>query len=519
MHCTSRPLRALTLCVFLAGCAANRPPQAPAGAPPAATGAPSEPVSAAPAATPPASPRVSAPSSLARLAAELLATIGAPGVRRATWGIVVHSLDRNERLYELNARALLVPASIVKLVSVASAVDAVGWEFRFQTTLRTTGTIVNGTLVGDLIVTGSGDPSIGGRGGGDPAVWVDALKAAGIRRIEGRIIGDDNAIEEPRPALAWAWDDLGYPTGALFGALNYGENRTVVTVTPSAIGGEPASLALDEAARGRPIINRTTTGARGSVQALWPEQRPGETALTIAGTIALGAAPVRVNISAGNPTLWFVTVLRNRLLASGVEVTGEAVDIDDIAPVPVATTTLFVYRSPPISELMVPLLKESINLYGEAFLRLNAAPGSFPTNDAALEGLRTRLAAWGIPADGQQLIDGSGLSRRDAVAAETLLAVLQRMYDASGQSPWMRALPIAGVDGSLENRMKGTAAERNVLGKTGTMSNIRSLAGYVTTADGERLAFVIMVNDFEGSGAQAVQAIDAIAARLAAFRR
>jgi len=142
-----------------------------------------------------------------------------------------------------------------------------------------------------------------------------------------------------------------------------------------------------------------------------------------------------------------------------------------------------------------------------------------PTNDAALDGMRSRLASWGIATDGAQLVDGSGLSRRDVIAPDVLLAVLQKMFDATGTSPWMTALPIAGVDGSLENRMKGTPAERNVLAKTGTMSNIRSLAGYVTTRDGEHLAFVVMVNNFEGSGAAAVSAIDAIAVRLASFSR
>src|SRR4029077_9126611 len=118
-----------------------------------------------------------------------------------------------------------------------------------------------------------------------------------------------------------------------------------------------------------------------------------------------------------------------------------------------------------------------------------------------------------------QLVDGSGLSRRDVVTAETLVAVLQRMYDPANASPWMTALPVAGVDGSLETRMRGTAAEGNVRAKTGTMSNVRSLAGYATTRDGERLPFVLMVNNFEGTGAQAIAAIDAIAVRLALFSR
>jgi D-alanyl-D-alanine carboxypeptidase/D-alanyl-D-alanine-endopeptidase (penicillin-binding protein 4) len=164
-------------------------------------------------------------------------------------------------------------------------------------------------------------------------------------------------------------------------------------------------------------------------------------------------------------------------------------------------------------------LKESINLYAEAFMRLNTDKRAFPTNDAALEGLRKRLTAWGVPEGSYQLVDGSGLSRRDAISPETIMTVLRRMADNSSASPFVSALPVAGVDGSLTTRMKGTTAEGNVRAKTGTMSNIRSLAGYVTTRGGEHLAFVIVINNFEGTGAAANQAIDAIAVRLAEFSR
>ena len=136
-----------------------------------------------------------------------------------------------------------------------------------------------------------------------------------------------------------------------------------------------------------------------------------------------------------------------------------------------------------------------------------------------MEGFGQRLSAWGVPTAAQQLVDGSGLSRRDTISAETLLAVLQRMHDASGASPFMTALPLAGVDGTLRERMKSTPAAGNVRAKTGTMSNIRSMAGYVKTRDGEALAFVAIVNNFEGMGSAANQALDRIAVALASFSR
>jgi D-alanyl-D-alanine carboxypeptidase/D-alanyl-D-alanine-endopeptidase (penicillin-binding protein 4) len=444
-----------------------------------------------------------------------------PGVQRAAWGIAVHSLDRDERVFEMNPRTLLVPASAAKLVSLASAVDAVGWDYRYETVVRASAPIVDGTIGGDLLIVGRGDPSIGGRAGQQLGVWIEALKAQGLRRLDGRVIGDDDAVEEPRPQLAWAWDDLGYTTGALFGALNLAENRMEITVNPGQALDYQPTFSMEPAAWSRPLRNRTVTGPPQSPLQLWPEQRPGEPFLTIAGSIPIDAPPARLQISVGNPTAWFASVFRAALISGGIEVTGEAYDVDDVAQRPewARASVLYTHRSPTLAEIAQPTLKNSINLYGEALLRLNSAAGVFPTNDAALEGLRMRMKAWGIPDDAWQIIDGSGLSRRNAIAAEALVTILQRMHDASGASPWMTALPVAGRDGTLAGRMTGTPAEGNVRAKTGTMSNIRTLAGYVRTRDGENLAFAILADNFEGPGAAATEAIDRIAVRLAMFSR
>ena len=461
------------------------------------------------------------PDPVAQLQQSIVAATHLSGVSRASWGIAVQSLDRRERLFTLNGATLLVPASVAKLVTVATAADAVGWEFRYTTTLRAAGPITDGVLRGDLFVVGSGDPSIGGRAGDDLSSWVEALKAAGIRRIEGRVIGDDDLIEEPRPQLAWAWDDLGYTTGALFGALNLAENRSTVTIAPGPSSGAPAVVTADPRLAFRLVTNRVATGPPGSLQQLWPEQRPGEPSLTVAGFIPAAAPPALLAVAVGNPTLWFASALKSRLIRDGIEVGGEAVDIDDVVPTPArdAATVIHTHKSRTLAEIAQPLLKDSINLYAEALMRLNATPGAFPTNDAALDGLRKRLDAWGISNASYQLVDGSGLSRRDAISADAVLSLLERMADPTGKSPFVTGLPIAGVDGSLSTRLKGTPAENNVRAKTGTMSNIRTLAGYVTTRDGERLAFVILINNFEGTGTNANDALDAIAVRLASFSR
>ncbi len=463
------------------------------------------------------------PTPFQQLRYDLDALLDQPGHQRGIWGVAVQSLARGERLYERNAGTLLVPASTMKLVSVATASEAVGWDYTFETAMLATGPIVDGVLRGDLVIAGSGDPSVMGRAGEDSlAPWIDALRARGITRIEGRVIADDDAVEEPRPGFAWSWEDLGYTYGAMPGALNFSENRLDVIVSPAQIEGLPAILELPADARDLPIVNRARTGTAGTGETLWPELRPGEPALTLNGTIGVGERPAVISISAGNPTEWFARAMRNRVLAAGIDVMGKAVDVDDLPARPdwVGATVLHLHRSRPLAEIAKALMKDSINLYAEAVLRLATGPaGGIRTTDAALDAARARLESWGIPREGIQMVDGSGLSRRDVIAPETLLAILQRFYDASGASPWMQSMAVAGRDGTLENRMKATPAEGMAIGKTGSLSNVRTLAGYVMTADGEPLTFAIMANNFEGPASGAVATIDKMVVRLASFSR
>jgi D-alanyl-D-alanine carboxypeptidase/D-alanyl-D-alanine-endopeptidase (penicillin-binding protein 4) len=425
-------------------------------------------------------------------------------------------------LYERNGRTLMVPGSTMKLVTLATAAEAVGWDYQFQTQLLATGPIAGGVLKGDLLIVGNGDPTVLGRGDqGTIDPWIDSLRARGVSRINGRVIADDDTVEEPKPGFAWSWEDLGYAYGALPGALNMAENTLAITVSPGHAPGLPTVVELPAGARDLPVVNRSITGEPGSTENLWSELRPGEPALVVLGTIPAGTLPVLLKVAAGNPTLWFARVIRNGLLASGIDVVGAAVDGDDllVKPSREGALVLYTHPSPSLSEIAKPLLKDSVNLYAESVLRLATGPDGARTTDVALDAVRRRVEAWGIPKEGLQIVDGSGLSRRDVIAPETLVAILRRLHDPSGASPWMQALPVAARDGTLENRMKGTPAEGNAAAKTGSLSNVRTLAGYVTTADGEPLAFAIMANNFEGRGPAVTATIDALVAGLAAFER
>ena len=461
----------------------------------------------------------STPSTLTttqRLQSDLAALLDQPGLRRTTWGVAVESLSSGDRLFERNPGTQLIPGSTMKLVTAAATAAAAGWDYTFETTVAITGPVEEGVLRGDLVIVGTGDPSLEGRAGTSLiAPLLAALREQGIRRIDGRIIGDDNLVEEPRPGLAWSWDDLGVTTGAVAGALNIGENTTRVSVaSPREIGAQ-AMLLLPPDSRDLPLINRTTTGPRGA-SGVWAEQRPGEHGVTIAGTIAIDQETTTLTVAVGNPTLWAATLVRARLLMSGVEVTGAAVDIDDLQTPLAPVTVILRQRSRPLREIAVPMLKNSINMYADAVLRLATGPGGARTIADGASAAKRQLREWGIPDGAVQPVDGSGLSRFNLATAEALVAVLKQMRDVPA---FADALAVAGVDGTLENRMKDTPAAGKVRAKTGSMTNVRSLAGYVTTRDGESLAFAITANNFESGASPVIAAMDQIAVKLAAFSR
>jgi D-alanyl-D-alanine carboxypeptidase/D-alanyl-D-alanine-endopeptidase (penicillin-binding protein 4) len=236
------------------------------------------------------------------------------------------------------------------------------------------------------------------------------------------------------------------------------------------------------------------------------------------GSISLGSAAFVRNVSAANPTLYFVTRLREELVEAGIEVSGPAVDIDDIAdpPPPGAGQLLVSHRSPALAELAVTMMKNSQNMYAETLLRTVAGREQPGGAEGGRLAVRSVLDGWGLPPTSMVVADGSGLSRYNLATADALVEILARL---GNDQAFLGTLPVAGVDGTLAARMKGTAAEANVRAKTGSFSNARALAGYVRTADAEPLAFAIVANNF-GVAADAVEdTIDGIAVALAGFRR
>jgi D-alanyl-D-alanine carboxypeptidase/D-alanyl-D-alanine-endopeptidase (penicillin-binding protein 4) len=493
----------------------------------------------------PTAPQVS--PHIGQLRRDLEAMLNDPALARATWGVLVQSLRNGETLFAWNPQKLLLPASNMKLVTLAAAAAELGWDYTYRTRLLSRGAINGGVLAGDLIVVGSGDPSIGNVDGSAERLfgeWAERLKQLGVRTVDGRIVGDDNAFDDEILGFGWSWDDLTEDYAAGVGALQFNENAIRVSVSPGPAPGSPAGISVDPPESGIVVINSVRTDEAGAAASLSAHRLPGQRTLVVAGTVPAGAAvPTALTLAVDNPTLFFVQALRRSLIARGIDVRGPAVDVDDLAmPIDRAgTTPVAEHQSPPLSVLAVRLMKVSQNQYAETFLKtlsLNRSEREVPKTerDALAErrdaGSRRatanmgRTAAqklfqeWGVDAGSLIIRDGSGLSRYDYLTAQALVTILTHVYkDAKLYEPFAASLPTPGTDGTLANRLRGTAAEHRLRAKTGSMSQVRTLSGYLTTSDDEPLVFSILANNFDTTADVINRATDAMVVKLAEFRR
>jgi D-alanyl-D-alanine carboxypeptidase/D-alanyl-D-alanine-endopeptidase (penicillin-binding protein 4) len=420
----------------------------------------------------------------------------------AQWAADIRSIERGESIYTLNAGKLMMPASNMKILTLASAAEVLGWESRMTTTLEAASPVVDGVLRGDLFVRGGGDPTINsrdGRGGAVFSEWVTALKAAGISTIEGRIVGDDQAFDDEGFGPGWAWDDLQYGYSAPVGALQFNEDVAELLITPASPG-EPAMIRLGPGS-GLTVVNRAVTGPPGSEESIDYRRHLDRPVLEITGTIPSDGKPLTRTVAVVNPTVFFARSLKDALAAHGISVGGEAVDFDDVAgeaTMAAERRVLASTASPPLSEMAKVLMKVSQNLYAETFLKaVGRATGGLGTTAAGRQAATTTFASWGVSDRTFVMADGSGLSRYNYASASTIATILERMYkDPRHRDHLVASLPIAGKDGTLSTRMRRSLAEGNAVAKTGSISNVRALSGFVRTRDGETFVFSIIANDF-----------------------
>ncbi|HUR20765.1 MAG TPA: D-alanyl-D-alanine carboxypeptidase/D-alanyl-D-alanine-endopeptidase, partial [Vicinamibacterales bacterium] len=493
----------LLIVLLLGGCASAAPssPSSPSSQPsqPSSTSAP---IGAT------ADKQPSAPGPIERRQA-LDAIFNDPLFARAMFGVRVESVADGRVLYTRNSEKLVVPASNMKLLTMSVAAEKLGWDFTFETRLEAAGTIADGTLNGDLIVVGGGDPSIDSQNfGASPLFdeWAEALRAAGIRRIQGRLIGDDNLFDETTLGPGWAWDYLGDGYAAGSSGLNYNENSAIIRIWPGPAEGAPARVELSPAGHGLTLVSKVTTSAAGTTASLSHFRNPGSDVLEVTGTTPIGRAVVVRTAAVENPTRFFVSAFKAALEGQGIAVRGGAWDIDALASPPVASArrTIATRHSLPLSALGAYFIKESQNFYGETILKtLGQRFGGAGSTVAGRRVVGETLTAWGIPADSYVMYDGSGLSRYNYVSADAIVSILKHVWnDERLRGPFLAALPIGGQDGTLELRMRNTVLAGHVQAKTGTISNVRSLSGFLITDSGERLVFSMIANHFTATSAQ-----------------
>ena len=470
------------------------------------------------------------------LAAQIDRQINQPRFVAASWGISVVSMDSGRTLYAHRADQLMQPASTAKLFTAALALSSLGTGYQMPTRLLATGTIHDGRLNGPLVLYGMGDPTLGSASSPDWAAQLaEQLYQRGVRQVRGDLIADDGYFTGPTFGSGWEAGDLQSWFAVPSSALSVGENIVDITLTPASAAGLPASISLDPVDANLSLLGQITTTLSRTPGDINLYRAPGDSRLYAFGTVPAKSPAQHFKLSLPDPALEAGVQLRNALTDRGIFVTGQVRALhwpqDDTALVSRAET-LAEILSPPLMDILQRGLKRSQNLYLQnVFLSVGAhqqsnevATGILPfssTEQWSVKALQPLLADMGMPPSAALIDEGTGLSRRDLVTPTAMVRLLTYLAAQPYAAQLHDALPIAGIDGTLAGQLRHTAAENNVHAKTGSMTYVHCLVGYVTSAAGERLAFAIMLNNYEPptDGPSAGADVNAIALLLANFHR
>lgn len=480
--------------------------------------------------TPTPSPTPAPAQTYAGLQNDIRAAVSKFELRRGSVGLKVVALDSGKVVFEENSEKFFMPASNNKSFSVAVALDRLGPDFRTSTSVfahsKPNG---DGVIKGSVSVYGRGDVSISGMfHDGDPLKGIDALAekivAAGIKKIDGDLIGDDTYFSGDAVPSGWELDDLSTYYGAEVSALPVNDNAVDVTVVPGTVG-TPCAVQLKPVVAVINVVNKCTTAAAGTRRTLSTQRSIETGTITVEGTVAADDKEVVRSVAVTRPAAVFVSLLKDRLAAKGITVGGRARAISpgEKSVAAAGMTEIARMDSAPLGEIAARTMKPSQNMFTEVILRMvgerlgDKSDSGVTSADRGIAVVRGFIKGIGIPEDGYMPADGSGLSRHNIVTPSTLITLYTYMAKQSKYSQaWIDSLPIGGVDGTIRNRFKGTVAMNNVRAKTGTINQVSGLSGYVTTAAGERLVFSMLVNGVPDAALR-VSTIDEVVGALAAF--
>lgn len=436
-------------------------------------------------------------------------------LRSASYSICAIDAISGEKICDTPPRSLST-ASVMKLITTAVALDMLGPQFTFTTSLEYTGTVdtATGILKGNLYLKGGADPAFYSSWFEEHyrscfEDWILALKKLGIRKVEGKLLTDLSALDRMSVPGGWAWDDIGNYYGAGVYALSYRDNLYEIHFASSPDPGAAVSIRnRNPDIEGLSLENRVVGSTIGGDQTI-VYGAPGGYDQYVEGTIPVGQADFIVKAAMPDPPSVAAAAFLAQLKESGIQVSGSGdsgAGRNDGERMIVANIV-----SPALAELIVPLNKESLNLYAEHLLReIGRKFEGKPTLENGLLAYRHFLKEKSIDAAGFFPSDGSGLSRGNALTAQTLAGMLKYMYDSPNRKAFFDSLPLAGEDGTLRNSFRGTPLEKNVRAKTGSMERVRSMAGSMKTRSGKTILFAVLINNFDLSPAETSRLMETI---------
>lgn len=429
-------------------------------------------------------------------------------VEEAFWGIAIYDINAERMLYSRNLDHSFLPASNQKLITSAAALDILGSTHRYETILHYNGTVRGSVLRGDLILDGSGDPTFGSSEvpGEDPLkVWSNRLAEMGIERIEGRLIGDDNAFDDHPYADGWTVDYIteqkGRHMGNSAGGLSYRDNVVALKVRAARPGARPNVEVQPENVVS--INNQAVTSSRWRGNTLQVNRAFSTNELILTGSVAKSYRGT-LAVPVSDPTDFALRNFQKRLQDAGIETDLTLVDIDDLDNRPDRGQPLFVEYSRPLAEIAAVMNKESNNFYAEQVFRSYGWGGS-----AKGAAKRTKSFLRDADIDTRKLLihDGSGLSRKDLVTPHAMVKLLAHMTDHKERNAFLTSLPKGGeYNTTLDHRLHRT----DVKAKTGSLEFVRALSGYTDRANGNRVAFAVFVNNYTGPSYRISRTIDDI---------
>jgi D-alanyl-D-alanine carboxypeptidase/D-alanyl-D-alanine-endopeptidase (penicillin-binding protein 4) len=482
-------------------------------------------------------PQISnAPSDVA-LAHEIDRAIDESELPLARWGVFVVSLNDGRVLYSRNSDKLFTPASNMKVYTTAVALDLLGADYRWRTSVYTEHPPDdNGVINGDLVLYGRGAPDLttfhSSSAPSLPAL-ADQLFDRGVRRVRGNVVGDESYFRGESYGDGWQWNDLQWYFGAAPSALTIDANGVDLTITAANKAGTPADLELKRQTDFVHVTNDTTTVEGGATTTVGINRGLSDNELRVWGEFPAGGRSFTAYLSVHNPALWAATSFKEALIARGIKVDGEPRSRDFRALGseqfdPGKAIELAGADSEPLGEIVHQTNKQSINLNAELILRTlgkergDTAPDPDPhkmkqrgDDEAGAAVIKLWLERRGISTNGIAIHDGSGLSRLDLVTPEITARLLTAIAGATSAAVFHDSLPIAGRDGTLKPRLRRESGR--IVAKTGTLSYDHSLSGYATAQNNEILAFSIFCNDATGHS-DPNHIIDQIASLLADFK-